>query len=576
MQIAHVTFGVPFKTWRERQRSWWVCLDHTSRTVVQLSLVIGGTLVAYHYSLLTLLEQLDVQSPLAYVGLVPVFALALAAAYMTPKVEEPNIYDRQVDYIVGVPLLLVAAAITMLLPHHMSATFWQWRVDLLAVPLFVAGLVAIVFGTRVLWRQRLAVLYLLLALPALYTVVLASTLVRYTNFTVDALRDILKYIPVAKADVVPGDPLFTVTHHGSSFPLAVVTACSGVDGLVGFLLIGLLFAAMMHGPLLRKMLWLLAGLPLLWAINLGRIMFIFWAGRQWGEKVALTVFHPVIGLITFSAGVTLWALAHRWAGLRLAPFAGGGRRRADEPVVRRGVLPVPAIAAVAIFVVVASVGIGVGDTSLKDYNLVETAVGEPRLTSFLVNPARVPGWTWSYEAQFQNGKPEFGLDSLWYRYLYRPTSQDGALRATVPVTADVINASGISGFNAFTLQDCYNFHGWSERATVDENLGGGITGQSLSYDSSQYGDWSVLYWLWPVLGTEGNPTATRYERVVLYVQDGPLATVQDPKTGVKSTAALSLDERLTADRDFLTVLASEIIKGQKASTTETIESEAAA
>jgi len=119
---------------RERQRSWWVCLDHTSRTVVQLSLVIGGTLVAYHYSLLTLLEQLDVQSPLAYVGLVPVFALALAAAYMTPKVEEPNIYDRQVDYIVGVPLLLVAAAITMLLPHHMSATFWQWRVDLLAVP----------------------------------------------------------------------------------------------------------------------------------------------------------------------------------------------------------------------------------------------------------------------------------------------------------------------------------------------------------------------------------------------------------------------------------------------------------
>jgi hypothetical protein len=64
--------------------------------------------------------------------------------------------------------------------------------------------------------------------------------------------------------------------------------------------------------------------------------------------------------------------------------------------------------------------------------------------------------------------------------------------------------------------------------------------------------------------------------VVLYVQDGPLATVQDPKTGVKSTAALSLDERLTVDRDFLTVFASEIIKGQKAATTETIESEAAA
>ena len=60
----------------------------------------------------------------------------------------------------------------------------------------------------------------------------------------------------------------------------------------------------------------------------------------------------------------------------------------------------------------------------------------------------------------------------------------------------------------------------------------------------------MLYWIWPVLGTEGNPAATRYERVVLYVQDGPLATVQDPKTGVKSTAALSLDQRLTVNRVF--------------------------
>ncbi len=374
--------------------------------------------------------------------------------------------------------------------------------------------------------------------------------------------------------LVPGDPLFTVFHHGSGFPLAVVTACSGVDGLVGFFLIGLLFAAMMHGPLIRKSLWLMTGLPLLWSINLGRIMFIFWAGKEWGEKVALDVFHPVIGLVTFSAGVTLWALGHRWAGLRLAPFAIGPGRGA-RAAARTGALPVPAIAAVIVFVLVASIGIGLGDTSLKAYNLVETAVGEPRLTSFLVNPARVPDWKWSYVEQFQNGKPEFGLDSLWYRYMYQPVGHDGPLRASVPVTADVINASGIGGFNAFTLQDCYNFHGWSEQATVDESLGGGITGQSLSYDSQQYGEWSVLFWIWPVKGTAGNPGATRYERVVLYVQDGPLASVQDPKTGLKSTVATSLDQRLTVDRDFLTVFASEIIKQQKAATITSTETEAA-
>lgn len=569
MQTANLTSGRSLRSWREQLRAGWAGLDPTARTAVQLSLVLGGTLVAYPYSLLTLVEQLDVQSPLAYVGLVPVFALALAGAYVRPKPNEPGIYDRQLDYIVGLPLLIVAAAITMLLPHHMSATYWQWRVDLLAVPLFVAGLLAIVFGVRVLWRQRLSVLYLLLALPALYTVVLNSVLLWYTNFTVSALSGIVAHIRVATADTGSGDAVFIVTHHGKDFALQVVTACSGVDGLVGFLLIGLLFAAMVSGPLLRKSLWLSAGLPLLWAINLSRMMFIFWTGKEWGEKVALDVFHPFIGLVTFSLGVTLWALAHRWFGLHIKGFShrplppGGGDAR---PAGRARAAAVPTITAAAILVVIASVVIGVADTSLKDYNLIENAVGQPRLVSFLLAPARVPGWTSTFDQEFTNGEPEFGPSSLWFRYLYRETSDSGPLRSTVPVFADVINAPGLQGFAAFTVQDCYTFHGWDERGTVDENLGGGIVGQALSYNSTQYGDWSLIYWIWPVNGTEEDPSASRYERVVLYLQDGSDASVKDPVTGVTTTAAMSLDERLIVNRDFLTNFAREIIKEQKAAT----------
>jgi exosortase/archaeosortase family protein len=572
MQIAHVIFGRPLSAWRAQHRSWWTCTDATTRTAVQLSLVLGGTLVAYHYSLSTLLDELDVQAPEAYVGLVPVFALVLALAYVKPKVEEPDIYDRQVDYIVGIPLILAAAAITMLLPGHMSATFWQWRVDLLAVPLFVAGLLAIVFGVRVLWRQRLAVAYLLLALPALYTDLLASVLSSYTNFTVSALRWIVNIFPVATSVPGQGDAIFTVTHHGSGFPLAVVTACSGVDGLVGFLLIGLLFAAMVRGPLVRKSVWLLSGLPLLWAINLGRIVFIFWAGKEWGETIALDVFHPFVGLVTFSVGVTIWALAHRWAGLRLAPLrmvaapGGGESPPPQRAATRTGVIAVPRIGSAAILVVVAAIVVGTGDTSLKAYNLVENAVGEPRLTSFLVSPADVPGWSASYLEQFQNGKPEFGTDSLWFRYLYHQVGNAGRLRSTTSVVADVINASGLSGFEYFTIQDCYNFHGWQERPTVYEDLGGGITGQALSYDSQQYGDWSVLFWIWPVQGTIGDPSATRYERVVLYVQDGSTTAVEDPMTGVVTTPAMGEDERLSVNRDFLTAFARQIIRQQKAAT----------
>jgi hypothetical protein len=51
--------------------------------------------------------------------------------------------------------------------------------------------------------------------------------------------------------------------------------------------------------------------------------------------------------------------------------------------------------------------------------------------------------------------------------------------------------------------------------------------------------------------------------------------VQGLKTGLNSTATLSLDQRLAVNRDFLTAFASEIIKQQKAATTESTETEAA-
>ena len=396
-------------------------------------------------------------------------------------------------------------------------------------------------------------LYLLLALPALYTVVLNSVLLWYTNFTVSVLRDIVARVPVAVPTAVPGDALFTVTHHGHSFDLQVVTACSGVDGLVGFLLIGLLFAAMVSGPLLRKSIWLFAGLPLLWAINLGRMMFIFWVGKEWGETIALDVFHPFIGLVTFSAGVTIWALAHRWLGLRIRGSSIGSRPAGGgvaQPAKPPRAAAIPAIAAATIVVVIASVVVGIGDNNLKSYNLIENAVGQPRLASFLVSPAHVPGWTSAYDQQFFNGEPEFGPSSLWYRYLYRQTSNTARVAVLRPdfcrrdKRARDIGVQRVHGPRLLHLSRLV------ERGTVDENLGGGIVGQALSYDSSQYGDWSLVYWIWPVNGTAGEPSASRYERVVLYLQDGGEASVRDPLTGVTTSATMSLDERLTCQPRF--------------------------
>ena len=43
-------------------------------------------------------------------------------------------------------------------------------------------------------------------------------------------------------------------------------------------------------------------------MNVGRILFIFFAGNLWGESVAVDGLHPYLGLVTFNLGVVVMLL----------------------------------------------------------------------------------------------------------------------------------------------------------------------------------------------------------------------------------------------------------------------------
>ncbi len=126
---------------RDRARLLWVDAQPRTRTAVQIGALLGVVFIAYSYSLTTLLQLADLNTPLAYVSLVPLIALTLAAINSRPRPAEPAIHDRQTDYIIGVPLMAAALCINLFLPAKLSAMFWVWRIDLLTLPFFVAGAV---------------------------------------------------------------------------------------------------------------------------------------------------------------------------------------------------------------------------------------------------------------------------------------------------------------------------------------------------------------------------------------------------------------------------------------------------
>jgi exosortase/archaeosortase family protein len=538
---------------------------------------LAVVVVGYRYSLATLLQSLNLDTPLAYIGLVPVIALALAAVRSKPRYQEPPIHDRQLDYIVGLPLLGTALAINVLLPKRLSAMFWVWRIDLFSLPFFVAGVAAIIFGVRALWRQRLAVAYLFLAWPVPYSVLLLRELGTFTNLTLHGLRAVLNLIHVASVVPTGDGSVFNVIHQGHPFQLSVVSACSGVNGMVGFLLVGTAFGATVTGPRLRKALWLGGGLLLLWAVNLGRLLFIFWAGSQFGQHFAIKVLHPFVGLITFNLGVAAMLLLLKPVGLRIGlpgkaadalsskVTVGAPTDGETPPTPHRPPLAVPGVYSAVALLAVVGMLLGVSNTNLRNYDLVASATGEPKLASFLAYPAAPTGWDPVFNTQYDWAKPYFGESSSWYRYNYTSNLSGGDLHSNLPVIADVINTGNLSSFSAYGVEACYRFHGYSLRNVAQVNLGGGINGQALSYSTKDHSDWSIVYWIWPI--KTGN--STRYERVILYLLNTGGGSVSAPgmTTGIKNlrgslNATDATQQRLIQVRGFLVDFARQVIKGQ--------------
>src|SRR5438309_605007 len=509
--------------------------------------------VAYHYSLSTLVRNLGVDSPLAYLGLVPFIALAMAASRGVVSKPEPDIHDRQLDYIVGIPLVVGAVAIADALPARLSTMFWVWRIDLLSFPLFAAGTVALVFGVRALWRMRAAIAFLLLAWPLPYTTVLDRWLAGFTNVTIAALRFLVGRIPLAQPVSGEDGSLFAVTHAGRQFVVSVASACSGANGMVGFILVGVAFIAVVEGRRLPKAIWLLGGTAVLWLLNLGRVLLIFAVGQRWGEHAAIDSFHPYIGLVVFNLGVALMILVMPAVGLHVR-----GRERARSTMdagvaagrterIRRAV---PDARVALVVLTLAAASLGAANSGLARYGLVASELGKPRLMGFSESQGKLAGWSVTPSESFTAGLRFFGETSTWKRFLYLDNSAHPAsqLRSSAPVIADVISTPDLHSLSVYGVEACYNFHGYKIQYLGNADLGAGITASLITYDHPKlHSRWTTLYWHWPVVGPGGK---TRYERVVLMMIDGADVQVAPPGAPAFANPAAGFAARATTTSEL--------------------------
>jgi exosortase/archaeosortase family protein len=502
--------------------------------------VIATAALAYHYSLLTLVHGLALQTPLAYLALVPPIALVLVVARAAMPNHEPDIHDRYLDYMIGIPLLIASLTAVVALPVRYSSFYWLWRIDLLAFPLFVAGAVSLVFGLRALWRQRLAIAFLFLAWPLPYLLIFNGGFNAVTTVTLAVLRAVLRVLPLAQPVASPDGSLFSISHGGGQFQVTVSSACSGVNGMVGFALVGLAFASIVRGRLAAKLLWLTAGLVLIWALDIARILVIFAAGASWGQALALNVLHPLVGLLVFNLGILAMIALLRPFKLRL--WLPSLQRPAKKPAVKR--------AAVALVIVgITGVCSAVADSRMQHYELLAQDLGPPRLTALSVATVQLPGWLQQQTDNYSWVSRYFGSGATWDRFLFaRPDTTPVAasdLPLLAPVTLDVISTRDLKTFSAYGLEACYRFHDYRIIEARRVDLGAGVIGHTIvASTGAMAATWTAVYWEWPVSLPAGGD---RYERVVLNLTEpsglSPQAT-PSPAAGVLGQLQFALADAL--------------------------------
>ncbi len=360
-----------------------------------------------------------------------------------------------------------------MLPDSLRSRFWLYRIDLLSLPFFVAGIVTLLYGVRRLWALRIPILFLFLAWPVPYLPLVGDGLRTFTDLSIAAATAIASVNPAA----IPGagEGTFIVQFADQPFVVLIGAACAGVNSMVGFLIIGLALTYAVHGPLWRKVAWLADGLVLVWLFNVLRIEAILTVGALFGRRAAYDVLHPVAGLLLFNIAIVIMLLLIPVFGLRWRPaLAGDGRSALTAPP---GVRNARRAGIVGLVLVIAFATVNAG------YARFDSLLGdlvEPRLRAFELSAVKIDDWRGRHLAAYSQGKQFFGEASEWDRYLL--TAVPGAaLFANVPVYLDVITTDDYNALAAYGVEACYDFHGFDIASIAPVDVGSGVTAEVISY-----------------------------------------------------------------------------------------------
>lgn len=478
----------------------------------------GGIVVAgagaYHFTLASLFDFLRLDTPLAFVPLLPIVALGLAliTARRYARAKRP-LRDRHVDLLVGLPLVVVALILITLAPVIASTYYWSDRTDVISLALFAAGATMAVFGVAWFWRLKASFILLLLAWPPLYLRALGGLLQGFAGSANVALAQLVGRFPLGEV-LGSGPGVLAVRQpHGHALSIAAGTVSPAANAMLGFAVVGgAVVISALQGGARRKLLWWADGVALAFVLSAIRLLLLVVLAAHGHPDLGTGAFHAAISALVLVLVLVVMVLAAPRFGLHL-----------KEPVLSRHATvahPAPATlptgrssrlatgrrVAAAVTVLGLTAFMALVDQGLQPFSNYLDANGEATVRPFSA-PASVPK-SWHLEAVLQNpwAGYYFGGPVTWIRYRMAPTGVRAVVYADVIVTPDKASLDNRDMVGSVL------FRGYAVRTWQRVDLGDGVYGFMLNYvEPTDQARWAAVSWVWPVL-SQGQ---TLYERIVL-------------------------------------------------------------
>ena len=277
--------------------------------IFSATLIVLTILIVYWQDLSILTNEALQSESVSHILLVPFLITYLLyrkrnmvkASVSLKRLQEKTRYVS-LDEIIGLALCLSA----FLLYWYGSYTFYPVEYHLASLPLLVGGISLILLNRKTLTILIFPILFLLFLVPPPSTITY-TTGALMANFNTQASYTILQTagLPVTLSSAY-GAPTIAINNiNGQPISFTIDLACSGIYSLTAFTMFATFLAYIIRGSIFKKATLFALGFSILIVLNIVRISSIILIGYQFGEEIAMTLFHTFTGWLLIFTGILL-------------------------------------------------------------------------------------------------------------------------------------------------------------------------------------------------------------------------------------------------------------------------------